>query len=99
MADRKVISIDGMGGDNAPGIVVEGLERFARARPDFHFLLHGDEGPQVREERGAPTREDALARLLLLAQAVELERGFLDGFAADARLARGGEQVVVGEAV
>lgn len=43
MADRKVISIDGMGGDNAPGIVVEGLERFARAHPDVHFLLHGDE--------------------------------------------------------
>jgi phosphate acyltransferase len=43
MADRKVISIDGMGGDNAPGIVVEGLERFARTHPGFHFLLHGDE--------------------------------------------------------
>ncbi len=43
MADRKVISIDGMGGDNAPGIVVEGLECFAQRRSDFHFLLHGDE--------------------------------------------------------
>ncbi|HKX36999.1 MAG TPA: phosphate acyltransferase, partial [Rhizorhapis sp.] len=43
MADRKVISIDGMGGDHAPGIVVEGLERFAQQRSDLHFLLHGDE--------------------------------------------------------
>lgn len=43
MTERRVISIDGMGGDNAPRIVVEGLERFARERPDFHFLLHGDE--------------------------------------------------------
>jgi glycerol-3-phosphate acyltransferase PlsX len=43
MADRKVISIDGMGGDHAPRIVVEGLERFAQQRGDFHFLLHGDE--------------------------------------------------------
>ncbi|HEV7690045.1 MAG TPA: phosphate acyltransferase PlsX [Hyphomonadaceae bacterium] len=43
MADRKVISIDGMGGDHAPGIVVEGLERFAKTRPDLYFLLHGDE--------------------------------------------------------
>jgi len=43
MADRKIISIDGMGGDHAPGIVVEGLERFAQRRADLHFLLHGDE--------------------------------------------------------
>jgi glycerol-3-phosphate acyltransferase PlsX len=43
MADRKIISIDGMGGDHAPGIVVEGLERFAQRRDDLHFLLHGDE--------------------------------------------------------
>jgi phosphate acyltransferase len=43
MGDRKIISIDGMGGDHAPGIVVEGLERFAKTRPDFRFLLHGDE--------------------------------------------------------
>ncbi|MDP3738917.1 MAG: phosphate acyltransferase PlsX [Hyphomonadaceae bacterium] len=43
MGDRKVISIDGMGGDDAPGIVVDGLERFAKRRPDLHFLIHGDE--------------------------------------------------------
>jgi glycerol-3-phosphate acyltransferase PlsX len=43
MADRKIISIDGMGGDHAPSIVVEGLERFAKTRSDLHFLLHGDE--------------------------------------------------------
>lgn len=43
MANGKIISIDGMGGDNAPGIVVEGLERFAKRRGDLLFLLHGDE--------------------------------------------------------
>lgn len=43
MANGKIISIDGMGGDNAPGIVVEGLERFAKRRGDLQFLLHGDE--------------------------------------------------------
>ena len=43
MGDRKIISIDGMGGDHAPGIVVDGLELFAKARPEFDFLLHGDE--------------------------------------------------------
>ena len=43
MADRKVISIDGMGGDNAPRIVVEGIERIARTHPHLDFLVHGDE--------------------------------------------------------
>jgi glycerol-3-phosphate acyltransferase PlsX len=43
MADRKVISIDGMGGDHAPRIVVEGLERYSKWRDDIRFILHGDE--------------------------------------------------------
>jgi len=43
MANGKIISIDGMGGDHAPRIVVEGLERFAQRRGDLQFLLHGDE--------------------------------------------------------
>jgi glycerol-3-phosphate acyltransferase PlsX len=43
MGERAVISIDGMGGDHAPASVVDGLERFAGSRADFHFLLHGDE--------------------------------------------------------
>jgi glycerol-3-phosphate acyltransferase PlsX len=55
MADRKVISIDGMGGDHAPGIVVEGLERFAKTRPDLHFLLHGDEAKLKPLLAAAPT--------------------------------------------
>ena len=55
MADRKVISIDGMGGDHAPGIVVDGLERFAKKRPDLHFLLHGDEAKLKPLLAAAPT--------------------------------------------
>jgi phosphate acyltransferase len=43
MADVRIISIDGMGGDHAPRIVVEGLECFAKTHPDFSYLLHGDE--------------------------------------------------------
>ena len=43
MSAPKIISIDAMGGDHAPRIVVEGLERFARGNPGFNFLLHGDE--------------------------------------------------------
>jgi glycerol-3-phosphate acyltransferase PlsX len=55
MADRKVISIDGMGGDHAPGIVVDGLERYAKRRPDLHFLLHGDEAKLKPLLANAPT--------------------------------------------
>jgi glycerol-3-phosphate acyltransferase PlsX len=55
MADRKVISIDGMGGDHAPGIVVEGLERFAQQRSGFQFLLHGDETKLKPLLANAPT--------------------------------------------
>lgn len=42
MTDRKTISVDGMGGDNAPDTVVAGLERFAKDNLDYAFLLHGD---------------------------------------------------------
>ena len=55
MADRKIISIDGMGGDDAPRIVVDGLERFAKRRPDLDFLLHGDEAQLKPLLANAPT--------------------------------------------
>jgi glycerol-3-phosphate acyltransferase PlsX len=42
MADGLVLSIDAMGGDHAPDIVVEGVEIVARRYPDVLFLLHGD---------------------------------------------------------
>ncbi|MGE0595550.1 MAG: phosphate acyltransferase PlsX [Hyphomonadaceae bacterium] len=42
MAEGLVLSIDGMGGDKAPEIVVEGLDHAIRARPDLRFLVHGD---------------------------------------------------------
>jgi glycerol-3-phosphate acyltransferase PlsX len=42
MADGLVLSIDGMGGDCAPEIVVEGIEVAARGRSDVHYLIHGD---------------------------------------------------------
>lgn len=55
-AERLVISIDGMGGDYAPGAVVDGLERVAAARPNVRFLLHGDEkrlAPMLAERPAA----------------------------------------------
>ena len=42
MAASLVISIDGMGGDSAPDIVVEGVDIAARSRPEVRFQLHGD---------------------------------------------------------
>ncbi len=46
MADGLVLSIDGMGGDQAPDIVVEGVDIAVKARPDLKFLIHGD-APRV----------------------------------------------------
>ncbi|MEO0754796.1 MAG: phosphate acyltransferase PlsX [Pseudomonadota bacterium] len=42
MARGTVLSVDAMGGDDAPGVVLEGLSRFAEERPDVSFLMHGD---------------------------------------------------------
>lgn len=42
MADGLVLSIDGMGGDHAPAIVVEGIDIAARRTPGIKYLIHGD---------------------------------------------------------
>jgi phosphate acyltransferase len=36
-----VLSVDGFGGDNAPGAIVEGMALFSQRRPDVRFVLHG----------------------------------------------------------
>jgi phosphate acyltransferase len=38
-----VISIDGMGGDHGPAVVVPGVARAAKDLPQARFVLHGDE--------------------------------------------------------
>ena len=43
MSDNLVISIDAMGGDNSPRVVIEGLAIAAQKNPDAKFLLFGDE--------------------------------------------------------
>ena len=43
MSDNLVISIDAMGGDNSPRVVIEGLSIAAKKNPDAKFLLFGDE--------------------------------------------------------
>jgi glycerol-3-phosphate acyltransferase PlsX len=42
MADGVVLSIDGMGGDSAPDIVVEGVDLHAKNNPGCTFIIHGD---------------------------------------------------------
>ncbi len=43
MARELVVSIDAMGGDAGPGIVISALQRVAQRHPDTKFLLAGDE--------------------------------------------------------
>lgn len=43
MSDNLVISIDAMGGDNSPKVVIEGLSIVTDRNPDVSFLLFGDE--------------------------------------------------------
>ena len=54
MNQTLTVSIDAMGGDAGPGIVVDALVRSAQRHPGVKFLLHGDEA-QLRpllEKRG-----------------------------------------------
>lgn len=53
-ADRLIISVDAMGGDAGPAVVVDGLAKFAREAPKAGFILHGPErelAPLVGKKR------------------------------------------------
>ncbi|HVZ70456.1 MAG TPA: phosphate acyltransferase PlsX [Rhizomicrobium sp.] len=43
MSHTLTVSIDAMGGDAGPGVVVDALVRSAQRHPGVKFLLHGDE--------------------------------------------------------
>ena len=43
LSENLVISIDAMGGDNSPRVVIEGINIAAKRNPDIRFLLFGDE--------------------------------------------------------
>lgn len=47
--NNLVISVDAMGGDNSPRVVVEGIALAHKSNPDIKFLLFGDE-PKINEE-------------------------------------------------
>ena len=42
MSNNLVISIDAMGGDNSPRVVIEGLALASKKNPDARFLVFGD---------------------------------------------------------
>ena len=54
MSKNIVISIDAMGGDHGPSVVVPGVARAAQALPGVRFLLHGDEAKLNAELAKAP---------------------------------------------
>ncbi len=37
-----ILAVDAMGGDKAPGVIIQGLCMAAQRYPSFHFLLYGD---------------------------------------------------------
>ncbi len=43
MKNNLVISIDAMGGDNSPQVVIDGLSQAHKRNPDIRFLVFGDE--------------------------------------------------------
>lgn len=43
MTPSQTLSVDAMGGDNAPRIVIDGVAEFLASRPSMQALLHGDE--------------------------------------------------------
>ncbi len=44
MSQRLVLSVDAMGGDNAPGMAIAGCDLAQERHPNVEFLLYGDEG-------------------------------------------------------
>ncbi|MES1158937.1 MAG: phosphate acyltransferase PlsX [Terricaulis silvestris] len=72
MADGLVLSIDGMGGDRAPDIVIEGVELIAKQRPDVSFLIHGDAAKLEALLANAPAAK-AASRVLAAERVIGME--------------------------
>ena len=69
-----VIALDGMGGDAAPGIVVEGAAMALREQADLRFLLFGDRdriGPLLSTDAALAGRVELVCR----ARSCERARG------------------------
>jgi phosphate acyltransferase len=72
MADGLVLSIDGMGGDNAPGIVIEGVELFAQKNPGVAFIIHGD-APRIEALLANAPAARAVTRVAPAERAIGME--------------------------
>lgn len=59
---RIVLSIDAMGGDRGPAVVVAGMARSARKNPDIDFILHG---PKDELERLVARRKHLEGRVVI----------------------------------
>jgi glycerol-3-phosphate acyltransferase PlsX len=84
MSDGLVLSIDGMGGDHAPDIVVEGVDIAARRSPDARFLIHGDaeklaalldKYPRAKAQSEIVPAEKAIGREIKASQALRQGKG------------------------
>ena len=56
--NNLVMSVDAMGGDKAPRVVIEGLAIANKKNPDLHFLLFGDEEALFAELDRFPKLKD-----------------------------------------
>lgn len=43
MTAQLILSVDAMGGDDAPGVIIEGVSKLSEERSDIRFLIHGDQ--------------------------------------------------------
>ena len=72
MPDTLVLSIDGMGGDRAPDIVVEGVDIAAQRLPGVQFLIHGDEAQLAALMERFPAAK-AAARIVAAEKVIGME--------------------------
>ncbi|MDP1631571.1 MAG: phosphate acyltransferase PlsX [Caulobacter sp.] len=72
MPQTLVISIDAMGGDHGPSVVVAGVDIAARAIPDLRFLLHGDEA-QINPELAKWPAARAVSTVLHTDKAISMD--------------------------
>lgn len=72
MSNRFTLSLDAMGGDHAPRMVVEGIEIVSERFPEIDFLLFGDEA-QLAPLLDQSVRAKNCAQILHTDQAVQNE--------------------------
>lgn len=75
MPDNLVISVDAMGGDSAPGIVIDGIAHFFKSHAQnrkVSFLLHGDDA-QLSTLVASASLSDQQVKILHTDSVVEMD--------------------------